>query len=59
MKRKTSFKQNKEILWQIFFLIKENKKWWLLPIFLVLVILGLFVSLTGNQSILPAVYALF
>ncbi|MFC1698406.1 DUF5989 family protein [Candidatus Omnitrophota bacterium] len=52
-------KNNKDLLIELFILIKENKKWWLLPFLLVLALLGLFVSLTGNQSILPAIYALF
>lgn len=59
MSKKTAFGKNKEILWQIFLLILETKKWWLLPLFIILLFLGLFVSLTGNQSILPAIYALF
>ena len=50
---------NKELLISLFILIKENKKWFLLPLLLVLALLGIFVSLTGNQSILPAIYALF
>lgn len=60
MKKKSTFtKNNKEILWQIFILIKESKKWWLLPLLLILMFLSLFVSLTGSQTILPAIYALF
>jgi len=58
-KGKSRFKSNKELLIMLFILIEENKKWWLLPLLLVLVFLSLFVSLTGNQSILPAIYALF
>lgn len=54
-----SFKNNRELLLFLFVLIKENKKWWLLPMLLVLGVLGVFVSLTGNTSILPAIYALF
>lgn len=54
-----NIKNDKEILWQLFILIKENKKWWLLPLLLVLIFLSLFLSITGNQSILPAIYALF
>jgi len=57
--KKTHFANNKKLLVSLFILIKENKKWWLLPFLLILVILGIFVSLTGNQSILPAIYALF
>lgn len=53
------FKNNKDLLIGLFLLIKENKKWWLLPLLLVLALLGIFVSFTGNQTILPAIYALF
>ncbi len=60
MKKKIkSPKNDREILWQLFLLIKETKKWWLLPLFLILLFLSLFVSLTGNHSILPAIYVLF
>lgn len=59
MRKKSHFENNKEILWQILILIIENKKWWLLPLLVILMFLGLFVSLTGSQSILPAIYALF
>lgn len=54
-----SFKNNRELLLFLFLTIRENKKWWLMPLFLVLAFLSLFVSLTGNASILPAIYALF
>ncbi|MDP7322301.1 MAG: DUF5989 family protein [Bacteriovoracaceae bacterium] len=47
------------MLKEIFLLIKENKKWWLMPIFMVLAFLSLFIVLAGGNSILPAIYALF
>ncbi|MBL7197055.1 MAG: hypothetical protein ISS47_03035 [Candidatus Omnitrophica bacterium] len=59
MKKRSFFKNDKEILIQIFILIKETRKWWLLPLFIILIFLSLFISLTGNQSILPAIYTLF
>lgn len=58
-KKKSAFNKNLDVLWQILILIKENKKWWLLPLFFLLLVLSVFVSLSGNQSILPAIYALF
>jgi hypothetical protein len=58
-KKLPKFESNKDILWFLFLTIKENRKWWLLPFFFVLAFLSLFVSLTGNASILPAIYALF
>ncbi|MFC1889585.1 DUF5989 family protein [Thermodesulfobacteriota bacterium] len=53
------FENNRELLLFLFLMIRENKKWWLLPLLFVLAILSLFASLTGNTSILPAIYALF
>lgn len=58
-KKKLRFESNKELLIALFILVKENKKWWLLPLLMILAFLSLFVHLTGNQSILPAIYALF
>lgn len=52
-------KSNFELLMVLFILIKNNKKWWLLPLLIVLAFLSLFVTLSGNQSVLPAIYALF
>ena len=50
---------NKELLIELFLMIKEHKKWWLLPLLFVLAFLSIFVNLAGNSSILPAIYALF
>jgi len=57
--RKPKIKSNIDLLIYLFVLIKSNKKYWLLPLLFVLAFLSLFVSLTGNHSILPAIYALF
>lgn len=57
--KKHRFASNTKLLISLFVLIKENKKWFLLPLLFILAFLGIFVSLTGNQSILPAIYALF
>lgn len=56
---KKRFKNNKDLLLALFILVLQNKKWWLFPLLLILALLGLFVNLTANQSILPAIYALF
>ncbi len=53
------FKENFRILKEIFTLIKSNKKWWLMPIFLVFALVSLLMILVGGSSILPAIYALF
>jgi len=54
-----NLQKNYAVIIQLFILIKENKKWWLLPLLAVLAFLALFSGLAGNQSILPAIYALF
>ncbi len=38
--------------------LRYNKKWWLLPIILTLVVLGAFVLLTGT-AFAPFIYTLF
>lgn len=38
--------------------LKHNKKWWLLPILLALVILGL-VALLSSSAVAPFIYPLF
>ena len=52
-------KESKSILLEIYSMIKENKKWWLMPIFIVFAVLTLFLTLVGGGSVLPAIYALF
>jgi len=43
-------------LWE-FVLI--NKKWWLLPILLVLLLVGLLLVMTAGSAISPFIYTLF
>lgn len=56
---KTKYQQNIKLLKEIFRLICENKKWWLLPIYFVFVILSFFLLMVGGGSVLPAIYAIF
>lgn len=39
--------------------LKENKKWWLLPIVLVLMVLGALIILTQGSVVAPFIYTLF
>ena len=43
---------------EFWYFLKHNKKWWLLPILIVLLILGLLVLL-GGTAIAPFIYPLF
>ena len=61
---KEKFKERKiesnwDLILFLFIMIKSTRKWWLLPLLIVLAFLSIFVSLTGNTSVLPAMYALF
>ncbi|MFA7074254.1 MAG: DUF5989 family protein [Endomicrobiaceae bacterium] len=56
---KGRIKTNFVIVYQLFILIIKNKKWWLLPLLMVIAFLGLFISLAGKSSVLPVIYALF
>jgi hypothetical protein len=46
------------LLSEFWLFLKENKKWWLLPILLVIFLLGLLVFLGGSGAA-PFVYTLF
>lgn len=38
--------------------IKETRKWWLLPVLLCLIVIGLFLNLFTGYNVLPAIYSL-
>lgn len=46
------------ILQEMWDFIRENKKWWLVPIVLVLLALGALVTL-GGTGLAPFIYAIF
>jgi hypothetical protein len=39
--------------------LREEKKWWLAPILIILGLMGIFIVLTESSALLPAIYALF
>jgi hypothetical protein len=51
--------KNVTVLKEIWALILKNKKWWLIPFFLILCLFVLAVLLVGGGAILPAIYAIF
>lgn len=48
-----------EFLRQSLRLIIQNRKWALLPIWILLLILALVLLVTGHSAVLPAIYILF
>ena len=39
--------------------LKENKKWWLMPIVISLLLLGLLIVLTKGSALAPFIYTIF
>lgn len=48
-----------EFLLELWSLMKERKKFWLLPIILCLVLLGSLVVFTSGTAVAPFIYTLF
>jgi hypothetical protein len=47
------------ILKEFWGFLMERKKWWLLPVVIMLVLLGLLIILTEGSALAPFVYTLF
>jgi len=54
-----SVKSRGEFLLALFMMIKERKKWWLLPLLFLLAVLSLFTNILKDGAILPAIYTFF
>ena len=39
--------------------LKENKKWWLMPIVAALILFGLLIVITKGSALAPFIYTLF
>jgi len=39
--------------------MKQNKKWWLLPLLVTLLVFGLLIFLSGSSCLAPFIYTLF
>lgn len=44
---------------EFFGFLKHRKKWWLMPIVILLVLLGVLIVLTEGTALAPFIYALF
>lgn len=47
------------LLRDVYNFMKENKKWWLLPIVVILVLFGILIVLAQSSSLSPFIYAFF
>ena len=48
-----------EFLKDLWFFVKERKKFWLAPIIIILLLLGLLIVFSGSSAIAPFIYTLF
>ncbi|ALA56784.1 DUF5989 family protein [Nitrospira moscoviensis] len=49
----------KELLGELWAFMRERKKFWLLPIFVVLILLGTLMILAQGSAVAPFIYTLF
>jgi len=48
-----------EFLKEFFYFLKVRKKFWLLPIFIILVLLGSLIVLSQGTAVAPFIYTIF
>ena len=51
--------KNKSLLGELWDFMKVRKVWWLAPIILMLIIVGVFIIIGQSSTLSPFVYALF
>ena len=51
--------QNKHILFELWDFMRVRKKWWLLPVCVLLFLLGALIELGQSSAISPFIYVLF
>ncbi len=50
---------NRNVLLQLWDFLKVRKKWWLLPIVIMLILMGALIVFSQSSAVSPFVYALF
>ncbi len=50
---------NKSLLREIWEFLKERKAWWLSPIIIMLILVGILIIATQSSSLSPFIYVLF
>gem|GEM_PF-89258 len=51
--------QHMDFLKDLWYFMKERKKFWLLPVIVVLLVLGLLIVVGGSSALAPFIYSLF
>ena len=58
MKQQNEFKKNPSFLRELVMFIKQNKKWYLIPIVISILLLGILIAL-GSTGAAPFIYTVF
>lgn len=53
------FKDKIEIFKEFYLFFKQNKKWWLLPLVIALVLLGFILVFAQTSALAPFIYTIF
>lgn len=48
-----------EVIKDLWLFIKQRKKYWLAPIIIVIIMVGLIIAFSGSSAIAPFIYSLF
>jgi hypothetical protein len=48
-----------EFLKELFLFLKTRKKYWLVPLILILLLMGALIVITGGSALAPFIYSLF
>lgn len=48
-----------QVLFQLWQLMRRNKKYWMLPVIIVLVLIGVLLVATQSSALAPFIYSLF
>jgi hypothetical protein len=51
--------ENLSFFRELWLFMKQEKKWWLTPILVILLGMGLFIVMTESSAVMPFIYALF
>jgi hypothetical protein len=52
-------KKNRSLLVELWDFLKVRKRWWLLPIIIMLVLIGILIVLAQSSAVSPFIYAMF
>jgi len=59
MKKLKNISSKLNVIKELFSFLWKNKLWWMMPIIIIFILLGLFIWLAQSSAVVPFIYALF